>query len=822
MRPDNLRTRWGFATLGAATIALSSAAPAVGQSSGSNTVLGLAPLAVAIGAGAFGMISLVLLKSWQREGREALGRARNMIAAQQAQIDKFEQLLSGTREVTVVWSESGAAPKLWGQVASILPPGQRPDSLLHFSSWLTARDAEILVQALEDLRVKGQGFDLGLSARDGRTIRAVGWVLGGDIALRVRPAFLQAEPEDGGADAPLLADLVSTRAVLAVLHRPAWIRDDEGTLVFANGAYHQLARSLGKRSTEEKPAEVLDAATLRGMVSAIGQTEAPAVRQCTLGDAPYELTEVPVPMGRVGYFKPLREATVLPSSPAAPLGPVISAIPMPVAVFGPKRELIECNPAYLALWDPEGAWLAPGLDERTVLDRLRAEGLLPSEIDYKEWRKQHLEAYGLKSPRVSEPWHLPGGRILKVTATPIGNKGGVIYTFEDMTGRLQLESLNKALSNVQRETLNALTEGVAAFGTNARLTLHNPRFSALWKLPINELDKRPHIDAISKSVAKAMPEDGEAIWKELKRGIVDLNPTRADTSGRITRADGRLLDYTLTRLPDGQTMMTFLDVTESANFSRVLKERNDALVTADRLKDAFVQNVSYELRSPLTNIIGFADLLASDTYGPLNEKQRAYTDYIRASSTTLGVLIDNILDLTSVDAGITELNPEPQDLAGLVEKARAGLAETFIEVDRDKRINLVITIAPNLPSFVADGTRIVQILYNLLSNAARFSEPGGEVRLSVFPREERMLFVVEDEGPPMSEEMKAAIIDRIDTPSLGARQRAAGLGLAIVKTFVNLHGGTISLEARRPRGTRITVNLPRDASMLASREPRQP
>ena len=277
-------------------------------------------------------------------------------------------------------------------------------------------------------------------------------------------------------------------------------------------------------------------------------------------------------------------------------------------------------------------------------------------------------------------------------SAPAGAQGGVIYVFEDMTERLKLESANKAFSNVQRETINALSEAVAVFGTNGRLTLSNPRLSALWKLPMNELGKNPHIDQIADASGRAIPEDGASIWRDLKRGIIDLNPTRSDQTGRINRSDGRLLDYAITRLPDGQTMMTFLDVTESASYSKVLKERNDALVAADRLKDAFVENVSYELRSPLTNIIGFADLLAGTEGGTLNERQRAYIDYIRASSVTLGVLIDNILDLASVDAGIAELRPELQDVMALVDKARAGLSATFPEISGEKPINLVVDI----------------------------------------------------------------------------------------------------------------------------------
>ena len=180
-----------------------------------------------------------------------------------------------------------------------------------------------------------------------------------------------------------------------------------------------------------------------------------------------------------------------------------------------------------------------------------------------------------------------------------------------------------------------------------------------------------------------MPEDGAAIWRDLKRGIIDLNPDalRPERAHRPAPTASSSTTPAM-RLPDGQTMMTFLDVTESANYQRVLKERNEALITADRLKDAFVQNVSYELRSPLTNIIGFADLLASETAGVLNERQRAYTDYIRASSVTLGVLIDNILDLATVDAGIAELRPELQDIA---DAGREGPRRARRHLPRDRR-----------------------------------------------------------------------------------------------------------------------------------------
>ena len=803
MAPEIIRKDRGFAGLArrpatATAIALLLTRPTFAAPELDTAAVGGAvPLALAAGACVFALIAVAALRNARRNSLAVRERAGTQIAGLRALVDEYEGLLAGTRELTILWPEGGAEPKFLGQAGAVLPPGRRPEAALNLYAWLKETDADALARALEELRVSGHAFDIGVTTLEGRRVRATGWLLGGATAMRLKPSLRQRAEDAPAADA---GDEASIRALIALVGEPAFIRDDKGGVVHANQAYLQLAGRIRRTAAEGELPDLVGNA--QGLI-AFGDGER------------YELVDIALGNGRAFSLKPIRvRAEPKIETDLTAIHGVIDALSTPIAIFNAARELTQFNRAYADLWGLDPKWLQLGMDERSILDRLRTEGMLPSEPDYHAWRAGHLKSYELKVPRESEPWHLPDGRTIKVIAAPAGPKGGVIYIFEDITARLKLESLNKALSSVQRETLNALSEGVAVFGTNGRLTLSNPRLSVLWKLPMNELGHNPHIDAIAEACARVMPEDGAIIWRDLKRRIVDLNPTRSDTTGRITRADGRLLDYAVTRLPDGQTMMTFLDVTESANYNRVLKERNDALVTADKLKDAFVQNVSYELRSPLTNIIGFADLLASNEVGTLNERQRAYTDYIRASSVTLGVLIDNILDLATVDAGIAELRPQLQDVPGLVEKARAGLAATFPQISGEKPLNVVIDVPEHLPPFLADGTRIVQVLYNLLSNAARFSEPGGEIRLSVAARADRMLFIVEDEGPGMSEEMQAAMTESIETAS--GRQRGAGLGLAIVRSFVNLHGGTITIENRKPRGTRVIVNLPRLAAFAAT------
>ncbi len=807
MAPDHFRKHWGFAALAAAPLTLMTAAPALAQTLAPTNISGIVPIALAIGAGGFALIAMAVLRAMLSDGRNVRNRAADQIAGLRAMVDEYESLVAGSRELTIFWSGQGeTAPRILGQASAVLPSGRQPQSVLNLHSWLGAAEANRFARFLEELRMHGHAFAASFNTLDGRLIRANGWVMGNGTALRLRPASMQPEirPLAKGEE-----DTADSCAILEALDMPAFLRNAAGELIFANAAYHALAKAAGKATSAEKPADLLSGSA------------APAPTLDLGAQGRFALVQCPVSAGNAFYLRPL--AVEAPRAPAAENGlahisGIIDALATPIAIFNARRELVQFNEAYASLWNLDPLFLAPGLDEREILDKLRTEGLLPNQVDYHTWRAKHLEGYNRKAPHEHEPWHLPDGRTIKVISAPAGAQGGVIYVFEDLTERLKLESINKALSNVQRETINSLSEAVAVFGTNGRLTLSNPRLSALWKLPTNELGTNPHIDQIAEASGRAIPEDGASIWRDLKRGIIDLNPTRTDQTGRLNRSDGRLIDYAITRLPDGQTMMTFLDVTESASYSKVLKERNDALVAADRLKDAFVENVSYELRSPLTNIIGFADLLSGIEGESLNPRQREYIDYIRASSVTLGVLIDNILDLASVDAGIAELNPEPQDIMALVDKAKAGLSATFPEVSGEAPINLIVDIEPNLPTFTADGTRMVQVLYNLLSNAARFSPPGGEIRLSISHRADRMLFVIEDEGPGLTAEMKSAILTRLDTPATGGRQRGAGLGLSIVRTFVNLHGGTISAERRDPRGSRIIVNIPRDSAMAGVAE----
>ncbi|HWT30948.1 MAG TPA: ATP-binding protein, partial [Propylenella sp.] len=470
-----------------------------------------------------------------------------------------------------------------------------------------------------------------------------------------------------------------------------------------------------------------------------------------------------------------------------------------VAVFDRDRRILFHNAAFRTIWDLAADWLAAAPEESAILDHLRAERKLPEQANYRDWRARHLAAYRGGEAR-EELWHLPDGRSLRLVAMP-NPEGGLTYIYENVTERMALESRLKALLQLQGETLDHLSEAVAVFGTDGRLRLFNPVFANIWRLSPARLRQEPHIGEIIAN-CEAIYADS-AIWDDIRAAVTDLDHD-AQPRGRMQRPDGSVIDYTSVALPEGMTMLTFVDVTDSARIQRVLQERNEALEAADRLKSDFIQHVSYELRSPLQTIIGFAELLSDKSIGELTARQREYMDHIASSSSALLRLINDILDLATVDAGIMQLAIGETDVA---EVARSAV-ETLLERLDEQDISLEIAIPRNIGTFYADAQRVRQVLFNLVANAIRFSNAGGHIRLEAERRDGLIVFTVSDDGIGIPDDVMPTIFRPFEAHGAQGRRGGAGLGLSIVKSLVELHGGEIHIRSRQDRGTTAVVSFP--------------
>src|SRR5262249_29675900 len=198
----------------------------------------------------------------------------------------------------------------------------------------------------------------------------------------------------------------------------------------------------------------------------------------------------------------------------------------------------------------------------------------------------------------------------------------------------------------------------------------------MWRLSPGLLSERPHIESVS-TATRALHGD-HSVWQRMRTTITAIDDREA-VVGRIERPDGNVVDCSTTPLPGGATLVTFQDVTDTVNVERALRERNEALETADKLKIDFVHHVSYELRSPLTNIIGFAHFLGDPVTGPLTPKQREYLGYITVSTNALLAIINNILDLATIDAGAMTLNLGAVDIRRTMEAAAEGVQDRLVK-----------------------------------------------------------------------------------------------------------------------------------------------
>jgi signal transduction histidine kinase len=323
----------------------------------------------------------------------------------------------------------------------------------------------------------------------------------------------------------------------------------------------------------------------------------------------------------------------------------------------------------------------------------------------------------------------------------------------------------------------------------------------MWRLSPEALQEQPHIETVE-AWCRPLFDDAK-IWRALREAITAIE-NRVAVPLKLERKDGSVLDCMTMPLPDGATMLTFQDITDTENVERALRERNEALETADQMKVDFVHHVSYELRSPLTNIIGFVHLLDDPATGPLQPKQREYLDFITVSTNTLLALINNILDLATIDAGRMQLTLGAVDIRATMEAASEGVQDRLVAAG----LTLEIKATSDIGSFVGDERRVRQVLFNLLANAVSFSPGGATVTLLAQRKPDAVTFSVTDQGPGIPPDLVGRVFDWFESHSLGSQHRGPGIGLSLVRSFVELHGGTVAIDSVVGQGTTVSCSFP--------------
>ncbi|WP_420470535.1 ATP-binding protein [Brevundimonas sp. FT23042] len=475
-----------------------------------------------------------------------------------------------------------------------------------------------------------------------------------------------------------------------------------------------------------------------------------------------------------------------------------------VAIFGPSKRLAFHNTAFQQMFNVDPGYLDERPTHAELLDRLRQRRLLPEVIDYAGWKARELDFYGAAAAAPDDSWSLPDGRTLRVVRQP-HPLGGVLLLFSDITDELKLRSRFNAQIQVQTATLDKLNDAVAVFGSDGRIRLHNEAFETFWSVTGEQLRAAGDFDAVAALCQTTMPDP--SLWLGLKARVADPDPeSRVPISGEGRTADGRIAAWQTRPLPDGATLVAFSDVTARRELEQALAAKAQALEEATALKREFVGSVSYELRTPLTTIVGYSELL--ELQGDLPERSRQHAGAIRVAASQLATSIDDVLDMAQIDAGEMELTLGDVRVSDLLDAA----AEKVRARIEGRGAALTVACPTGLRPIRADAQRVGQALEHLLDNAARAVGEGGEVHLIAEGAPSEVRIRVEDTGRGIPYHLQAHVFDRFVRRERGG----PGVGLALVKALVELHGGWAEVESEPGKGAAFILHLPLEAAGVAA------
>lgn len=609
------------------------------------------------------------------------------------------------------------------------------------------------------------------------------------------------------------ADFAGLSGLIEAAPLPMWFRSPDLKLRLVNSAY---VKAVGAPSAEAviaqgielvEPIEGLSAAQVaqqaqarrvpveRSVLATVkGQRRAVRVIDLPLGDegiAGYAV-DIEEMEELIRQFRRFREAQ----------REMLDTLSAGIAQFDEKRNLAFANQPFLRIFGVPQAWVVDTPPFDRVLDRMRDAGRLPEVRDFPEWRRER-QTWFLSRVPVEESWHLSGGTHLRVIGQPMPD-GGLLMIFEDRTEQLQLSATRDTLLRTRTATFDNLFESLAVFAPDGKLQLWNRRFAADWGLEEEFLTTHPRADVLLNRLAPLLKRPAQI--GSIAQVIQAATLERKQRTGRLTLADGRHLALAGVPLPDGNGMLTVLDITDSEKAEAALRERNAALVEADAVKTRFIANMSYEFRTPLTSIGGFAELLQSGIAGELTEQQNEYVDAILSSVERLGEQIENVLDLSQSEAGTLPLAQEQVELFPLLTEVVTERAERLSAAG----LTLDLRGDKSAGTITGDARRLRRAFGQLVDNAIAATPQGGRILVEATRKKGGAAqIVVSDNGRGMEPAVLARALEGLKVSADGRTvERRQGLGLPLVRQLVEAHGGTLELMSEPGLGTSAIVVLP--------------
>ncbi|WP_093332667.1 PAS domain-containing sensor histidine kinase [Sphingomonas rubra] len=749
-------------------------------------------------------------------------RARGEAAAARRQLARLQATFRTSPALAMLVRGDGRIeiPSTLAASLGLDQPARTLADLAQGEHGLSAEDVDGLIRDVDVAQRAGRPFERAVMPQGTeRTFALRGSRAPADLGVGVLVwvtdiSDARVEIERLGSEAARLAEAYDALSgLIEAAPLPMWVRAADLSLAMVNTAYVDAVEGRDADDVVVRGVELVEGSGRGGPLA--GATAARDTRRPSEQVLPatidgerrsLRVIDVPLPGGGVAGFavdvEDLERARSGAKRFADAQRGMLDRLSAGVAHFGPDRGLLFCNQPFRRLFAMRNEWLSDRPEFDRVLERMREAGRLPEVRDFPGWKAERREWFVATDSATEENWHLPGGTHLHVVAQPLPD-GGLLLIFEDRTEQVQLASARDTLLRVRTATFDNLFEALGVFAADGRLQLWNNRFRALWGVDEQFLSSHPRVDAFAERIAERLATPSRsALIPDLVRSAT---AERQQRGGRVAFADGRHFEFAGVPLPDGNALFTMLDITDSRRAEQALRERADALEAADKVKTQFVANMSYELRTPLTSIGGFAEMLHGGYAGDLPDGAVTYVEAILDSVERLGLLVDDVLDLTNGGQGAAI---ERADV-NLAEVLRAA-AEAVQPAIKRRRIDFAVEVARSVGRVQGDAKRLREVAEHLLRHATGSLPEGGRILLHADGTATRARIVVSDDGPGLDADSLTRAFDRFAEPGLQpGGERALGLGLPLARQFVEAHGGTIAIVSEPGEGTLVTVELPR-------------
>ncbi len=564
-----------------------------------------------------------------------------------------------------------------------------------------------------------------------------------------------------------------------LIQDPFWIRDKHLNLLFVNQAFLDITTCSDMESVIERKLWLCDtskADVLARLALQKNDVQTMSVTYVKNGHTLFgSITETPVidDSGDIFLFGRLYDKTaendlkIRVNHLESGIKEILTNISVAASLFDNHRRLRFYNQAFVNLWHLKPDYLDTAPDHLDILDKLRAERLIPESRDYKLWRHEIFAPYHDLKAHYEDIWHTPQQKTIKCSVSAYAD-GGVVCLQEDVTNYIALEQSHHIVTNNLSNTLNALDEGIILCDSYGKIKVINTKITEIFK---NTITLNAHLAVLLDNSGgnTGLITLIEKIYSFIQNGFPD-----SEKYTQECLVDACIFIASVERLSTGDILIHIRDHTAILNYQKMLHYKTETLKENEHIRESFFRRISHDLRDPMTAVAGFTELLQTEIFGSLNEKQHEYIADMRYSIDDVLRLTDNLADLVRLDTSA---------LTGFETISLRTTLMRAIEAMQNAAFSRNITLNRAIDDDVTlhgDSALLKQALIQLLENAIMVTPRGGVVTVNLIIENAQATIQIIDQGNGMPE----AVITAIENQNIND---ITGYGLRYVLRVAALH-----------------------------------